>query len=234
MYEDARIFPQLFDVLLREDALDVLAVNLRVNVPKPGGSAPSREFSRAMSERLKQPTDRLVVAFSSFAGGDLDPEVIQTLAEAGVPFLESTETTMQALRHAREHRRFLDRPVAARADWGAAAGNDGSERTWRACQRRGGGGSSASSASRWRKRSPQKMRTRGARGGPARLSGRDQDRTRPTSLTRPMPAGCASGAPTPPPCAQPSATCSTPYVSGCPRRGATACWCSAWSPAAPR
>jgi len=115
MYEDARIFPQLFDVLLREDALDVLAVNLRVNVPKPGGSAPSREFSRAMSERLKQPTDRLVVAFSSFAGGDLDPEVIQTLAEAGVPFLESTETTMQALRHAREHRRFLDRPVAIAA-----------------------------------------------------------------------------------------------------------------------
>ena len=118
MYEDARIFPQLFDVLLREDALDILAVNLRVNVPKPGGSAPSREFSRAMSERLKQPTDRLVVAFSSFPGGDLDPEVIQTLVDAGVPFLESTETTMQALRHAREHRHFLDRPVAARAETG--------------------------------------------------------------------------------------------------------------------
>src|SRR5207247_2319676 len=36
-----------------------------------------------------------------------------------VPFLESTETTMQALRHAREHRHFLDRPVAARAETGA-------------------------------------------------------------------------------------------------------------------
>jgi len=119
MYEDARIFPQLFDVLLREEAVDVLAVNLRVNVPKPGGSAPSREFSRAMRDRLRQPTDRLVVAFSSFAGGDLDPEVIQTLAEAGVPFLESTESTMQALRNAREHQRFLDRPVAARPATGA-------------------------------------------------------------------------------------------------------------------
>src|SRR5262249_43287091 len=39
MYEDARLFPQLFDVMLREDAVDVVAVNLRVNVPRPGGGA---------------------------------------------------------------------------------------------------------------------------------------------------------------------------------------------------
>jgi acetyltransferase len=116
MYEDARLFPQLFDTLLRDEAIDVLAVNLRVNVPKPGGLAPSRQFSRAMSEALRgHGADRVVVAFSSFAGGDLDPEVIHTLAEAGVPFLESTETTMLALRNAREHRRFLERPVAASA-----------------------------------------------------------------------------------------------------------------------
>jgi acetyltransferase len=115
MYEDARLFPQLFDTLLHDDAIDVLAVNLRVNVPRPGGAAPSREFSRAMSEALRG-ADRLVVAFSSFAGGDLDPEVIQTLAEAGVPFLESTETAMLALRNAREHRRFLEQPIAAGAE----------------------------------------------------------------------------------------------------------------------
>jgi acetate---CoA ligase (ADP-forming) len=111
MYEDARLFPQIFDTLLRDEAIDVLAVNLRVNVPKPGGLAPSRQFSRAMSEAMRGGADRLVVAFSSFAGGDLDPEVIHTLAEAGVPFLESTETTMLALRNAREHRRFLERPI---------------------------------------------------------------------------------------------------------------------------
>jgi len=110
MYEDARLFPQLFDVLLREDALDVVAVNLRANVPRPGGGAPSRQFSRTMIEALAKNPDRFVVAFSSFAGGDLDQEVVGPLAEAGVPFLESTETAMQALRHAREHRRFLDRP----------------------------------------------------------------------------------------------------------------------------
>jgi acetate---CoA ligase (ADP-forming) len=115
MYEDARLFPQLFDVMLREEAVDVVAVNLRVNVPRPGGGAPSRQFSRAMIEALGKHPGRLVLAFSSFAGGDLDQEVVRPLADAGVPFLESTETAMLALRHAREHRRFLDRRDLAHA-----------------------------------------------------------------------------------------------------------------------
>src|SRR5213593_5279135 len=109
MYEDARLFPQLFDVLLQDEAIDVVAVNLRVNVPRPGGGAPSRPFSRAMIAALPKNPGRLVLAFSSFAGGDLDQEVVRPLADAGVPFLESTETAMLALRYAREHRRFLDR-----------------------------------------------------------------------------------------------------------------------------
>ena len=120
MYEDASLFPRLFDVMLRDEAVDVVAVNLRVNVPRPGGGAPSRPFSRAMIDTLANNPGRLVLAFSSFAGGDLDQEVVRPLADAGVPFLESTETTMLALRHAREHRRFLDRaePVAPSAPAG--------------------------------------------------------------------------------------------------------------------
>ena len=113
MYEDASLFPQLFDVMLRDEAVDVVAVNLRVNVPRPGGGAPSRPFSRAMIEALPKNPGRLVLAFSSFAGGDLDQEVVRALADGGVPFLESTETAMLALRNAREHRRFLDRPERA-------------------------------------------------------------------------------------------------------------------------
>jgi len=113
MYEDARLFPQLFDVMLRDEAVDVVAVNLRVNVPRPGGGAPSRQFGRAMIEALAKSPGRLVLAFSSFAGGDLDQEVVRALADAGVPFLESTEMAMLALRNAREHGRFLDRPDRA-------------------------------------------------------------------------------------------------------------------------
>jgi acyl-CoA synthetase (NDP forming) len=113
MYEDPTLFPRMIDVLLRDDTIDVLAVNLRANVPPPGGWAPSRPFSRALANALRRGTDRLVLCFSSFAGGDLDQDVVGTLAEVGIPFLEGSETTMLALRHAREHRRFLEgRPDA--------------------------------------------------------------------------------------------------------------------------
>jgi acetyltransferase len=135
MYEDARLFPQLFDVMLRDEAIDVVAVNLRVNVPRPGGGAPSRQFSRAMIEALPRHPGRLVIAFSSFAGGDLDQEVVRPLADAGVPFLESTETTMLALRHAREHRRLLDRPESAPPSAAATAGRPGASPTSAAAAR---------------------------------------------------------------------------------------------------
>src|SRR5262245_17505573 len=122
MYEDASLFPQLIDTLLGDGAIDVLAINLRANVPKPGGWAPSRQFSQIIHAALRGGTDKLVLAFNSFAAGDLDPDVVRPLAEVGVPFLDATETALLALRHAREHRQFLERrgasnasPVAPRA-----------------------------------------------------------------------------------------------------------------------
>jgi acetate---CoA ligase (ADP-forming) len=111
MYENAAIFPRLVDALLADEAVDVLAVNLRASVPRPGGGAPSREFARVLAKAVGAGTDRLVFCYGSHASGDLDPEVIGPLVEVGIPFLESTETAMQALRHAREHR-ALSRPTA--------------------------------------------------------------------------------------------------------------------------
>jgi acetyltransferase len=110
MYEDPTLFPRLIDCVLQEDAADVLAVNLGARVPKPGGWAPNREFARVLNARLAGGgTDKLVLAFSSFAGADLDAEVVRPLAGVGVPFLEGTDTAMLALRHLADHRRFLDR-----------------------------------------------------------------------------------------------------------------------------
>ena len=110
MYENATLFPGLLDAVLADEAIDVLAVNLGARVPKPGGWAPNREFARVMHDTLGRGTDKLVLAFSSFSGGDLDHDVVGPLVRVGVPFLEGTETAMQALRHLRDHRRFLDRP----------------------------------------------------------------------------------------------------------------------------
>jgi acetyltransferase len=113
MYENAEMFPRLVDVLLHDDAVDVMAVNMRANVPRPGGSAPSRGFARTLAAAVSAGTDRLVFCFGSHAAGDLDQEVVGPLAAAGVPFLEATETAMQALRHAREHGRFCARRAGA-------------------------------------------------------------------------------------------------------------------------
>jgi acetyltransferase len=126
MYEDATLFPRLIDSVLADDGADVLAVNLGARVPKAGGWAPNRQFAKVIASSVTAGTDKLVVAFSSFAGADLDRDVVRPLADAGVPFLEGTETAMLALRHLREHREFLAdaavrAPRVARAPAGAAA-----------------------------------------------------------------------------------------------------------------
>jgi acyl-CoA synthetase (NDP forming) len=108
MYDDKTLFPRLFDILLHDEGTDVIAFNTRASLPRPGGLAPMRQFTQAMCEALRAGTDRLVLCFTSFAGGDLDPDVVQPLAALGVPMLESTETAMRAIRNIREHRRFLE------------------------------------------------------------------------------------------------------------------------------
>ena len=113
MYENPALFPRLIDTLLHDETIDVVGFNTRVNVPAPGGWAPSRDYARTLCEAVRRGTDRLVLCFNSFAGGDLDQEVVRPLAEAGIPFLEGSETTLLALRHLREHREFLGRPVVA-------------------------------------------------------------------------------------------------------------------------
>src|SRR5262249_32006102 len=111
MYENASLFPRLLDTLLHDETIDVVAFNTRATVPAPSGWAPARDFARTMAEAVRRGTDRLVLCFSSFAGGDLDQEVVHPLAEAGVPFLEGSETALLALRHLRAHRAFVDRPL---------------------------------------------------------------------------------------------------------------------------
>jgi acetyltransferase len=111
MYENPALFPRLIDTLLCDETIDVVGFNTRVNVPAPGGWAPSRDYARALSEAVRRGTDRLVLCFNSFAAGDLDQAVVRPLAEAGIPFLEGSETTLLALRHLREYRESLGRPV---------------------------------------------------------------------------------------------------------------------------
>ncbi len=115
MYENPTLFPKLIDALLHDETIDVVAFNTRVNVPAPGGWAPARDYARTLCEAVRKGTDRLVLCFNSFAAGDLDQEVVRPLAEAGIPFLEGSETTLRALGHLRAYRELLERPVGPRA-----------------------------------------------------------------------------------------------------------------------
>src|SRR5262249_33504387 len=251
MYEAARLFPQLFDVMLREDAIDVVAVNLRVNVPRPGGGAPSRQFSRTMIEALAKSPGRFVVAFSSFAGGDLDQEVVRPLAEAGVPFLESTETAMQALRQGREHRRFLDRRDTAPASAAAHASEAAAHPSAAAPHARPLASRPSAGTSRVLGNVEAMQLLRGF-GIPlaetiaakdAGLAVAAAERLgypvvlkidSPEIVTRPTSAEFAWAAAMPPRCAPRSARCSPRSGAGRPRRALTVRWSSAWWPAAAR
>ena len=112
------MYPQLVDTLLHEDAIDVVALNMGADPgSRPSGRTPQRDFSKVIRDAVRATSGRgkLVFAFSSAIGGALDEEVIGALAEAGVPFLEGTETAMQALRNLQTHRQFLERHAAGAA-----------------------------------------------------------------------------------------------------------------------
>src|SRR4029077_11521144 len=113
MYEDPTLFPRILDTLLHDDTVDVVAFNQRAQVPAAGGWAPARAYVEPLGAAMRRGTDRLVLCFSSFAGGDLDQEVVRPLAEVGVPYLEGSESMLLALRNLRAYRRALERPVAA-------------------------------------------------------------------------------------------------------------------------
>lgn len=58
-------------------------------------------------------TDKPVVAFTTVAGGTADPQVLDTLAEGGVPLLRGVESALQAVRSAIEHAAYRQRPQPA-------------------------------------------------------------------------------------------------------------------------
>jgi acyl-CoA synthetase (NDP forming) len=115
MYENPEIFPRVLDVLLHDESIDVIAFNTRVNVPPASGWAPARNYTQTLCDAVRRGTDRLVLCFNSFAAGDLDQEVVRPLAEAGIPFLEGSETALLALRNLRTYRAFLERPEVVHA-----------------------------------------------------------------------------------------------------------------------
>ncbi len=105
MYDDARIFPRLLQALIEDANIDMVAVNLEANDPRPKELKSGARFSAAV-EKAATSSKKPIACFSSIAGGPVDPEILLPLREAGVPLMESAECATAAMRNLAEYDKF--------------------------------------------------------------------------------------------------------------------------------
>lgn len=111
MYDDAKIFPRLLQALIDDDNIDMVAVNLEANDPRPKELKSGTRFSAAI-EKAATASKKPIACFSSVAGGPVDPEILLPLREAGVPLMEGAECATAAMRNLAEHYEFQKRREA--------------------------------------------------------------------------------------------------------------------------
>jgi acetate---CoA ligase (ADP-forming) len=105
MYEDPKLFSPMVQSLAEDPNLDLVLVNITANDLKRGSVVNSRRFA-SETAHVAASTNKPIIAFGSIASGPLDQEVVVTLREEGVPYLEGTEFTMMACRHLARYNEF--------------------------------------------------------------------------------------------------------------------------------
>ena len=103
IYDDPALLPKLFDALLADPGRSVLAASV---VARPVGNEGMRRLSKAIAAAATK-SGRTFVAYQySSLGGPLDPEILNTLHSADVPFLLGTSAAMSALKYLLRRREF--------------------------------------------------------------------------------------------------------------------------------
>jgi acetyltransferase len=88
LYEDPAVLPAMLDVVLADPKFETLAVTLGLD---------SRDWMvQALADSVS-PTDRFVLAYNSMTTGAVEAAMVGKLRDAGIPYVESTETTFAAL-----------------------------------------------------------------------------------------------------------------------------------------
>ncbi len=105
MYDDTKLFPRLLQALIDDANIDIVAVNLEANDPRPKELKSGTRFSAAV-EKAATSSKKPIACFSSVAGGPIDPEILLPLREAGVPLMEGAECATAALRNLAEYHEF--------------------------------------------------------------------------------------------------------------------------------
>jgi acyl-CoA synthetase (NDP forming) len=105
MYDDEKIFPRLVQALIDDANIDVVTVNLEANDPRPKELKSGNRFSAA-TENAAASSKKPIACFSSVVGGAIDPEILLSLREAGVPLMEGAECATAAIRNLAEYYEF--------------------------------------------------------------------------------------------------------------------------------
>ena len=105
MYDDEKIFSRLLQALIDDANIDIVAVNLEANDPRPRELKSGNRFSAAV-ETAAASSNKPIACFSSVVGGPIDPEILLPLREAGVPLMEGAECATAAMRNLAEYDEF--------------------------------------------------------------------------------------------------------------------------------
>ena len=122
MYDEPTIFPRLLGGLINDPNIDIIAVNLEANDPRPKELKSGNRFAQAV-ENAAGDSRKPMMVFSSVVGGPVDPDILTALRSAGVPLAEGAECATAALRNLAGYDEFskarpapqTDRPIAEHA-----------------------------------------------------------------------------------------------------------------------
>jgi acyl-CoA synthetase (NDP forming) len=98
--------------LIDDRNIDVVAVNLEANDPRPKELKSGNRFAAAI-EKAAAASKKPIACFSSVVGGPVDPEILLPLRAAGVPLMEGAECAALTIRHLAEYFEFQKNRAAA-------------------------------------------------------------------------------------------------------------------------
>jgi acetate---CoA ligase (ADP-forming) len=120
IYDDPTLLPKIFEALRLEPDRPVIAASVSA---RPVGRENMRRLVRTIAEAARK-TEQTIVGYSySPLGGPLDPEIVNALHSAGIPYLLGITNAMSVLKNLSVRRdlwRQLTRPAEVRLPASAA------------------------------------------------------------------------------------------------------------------
>ncbi len=96
IYDDPTLLPKIFDAIVTEPGRPMIAASVSA---RPVGRENMRRLAHTIADAARK-SDRTFVAYSySPLGGPLDPEIINALHSAGIPYLLGITNSMKVLKY---------------------------------------------------------------------------------------------------------------------------------------